>query len=173
MINTIKYLEEAMRVLKAESQGQLAQRLGITRPAVSQYMAGTRVMDDYTAARVAKVLGIDPLKVIAAANGEREKDSEKRDFWIRLASEAGAPPMCIFLIFLPLIQRLAFVFSIPYAQFRQGRAGRWFRRQAHYFRSRLAWLSLRLRGPFNLMGFTHDHHNKKLGLLPTLARSRL
>jgi transcriptional regulator with XRE-family HTH domain len=103
MLNTIRYLEEAMRILKTESQGQLAQRLGITRPAISQYMAGTRIMDDYTAARVAKVLGIDPLQVIAAANAEREKDSERRGFWLKLAGEAGAPPFCMFLIVMPFL----------------------------------------------------------------------
>ena len=56
-------------------------------------------MDDYTAAKVANVLKINPLEVIAAANAEREKDSQKAEFWRKLASGTQGAILSSTLIF--------------------------------------------------------------------------
>ena len=87
-MKTAEYLD---LVLKQRAEGvnaQLARLLGVHRAAITNYQTGDRVMDDYTAARVAEVLGIDEIEVIAQANAEREKDPEKRAFWEEKAKTA-------------------------------------------------------------------------------------
>lgn len=101
MKTTEKYLEAAKKKLGIESDYELAKRLGIQRTAVSNYRTGRSVMDDYTAAKIAQALDINPLTVIATANAEREKVTERRTFWLKIASQGGGVPFCIFMIWLP------------------------------------------------------------------------
>lgn len=89
-MKTKDYLEEAKRKTGLVSDYALGKRLGITKQAMSGYATGNRIMDDYTAAKVAELLGISELEVIAAANAEREKDSQKAEFWRRLATRGRA-----------------------------------------------------------------------------------
>lgn len=56
-------------------------------------------MDDYTAAKIANVLEINPLEVIAAANAEREKHAEKREFWEKLAKMTATAAIAMPLFF--------------------------------------------------------------------------
>lgn len=89
-MKTREYLEEAKRKTGLVSDYALGKRLGVTKQAMSGYATGNRIMDDYTAAKVAELLGINELEVIAAANAEREKDSAKAEFWRRLATRGKA-----------------------------------------------------------------------------------
>jgi hypothetical protein len=59
-------------------------------------------MDDYTAAQIANVLGINEIEVIATANAEREKDDKKREFWQKLARTSAAALVAIPLVFSEL-----------------------------------------------------------------------
>lgn len=38
-------------------------------------------MDDFACIMVGRVLGIDPMKIIAACQEEREKNQERKEFW--------------------------------------------------------------------------------------------
>lgn len=87
-MKTIKYLEEAKKRLGIKSDYALAKNLGLKKQTVSGYTTGTRIMDDYTAARIAKIITINPLEVISAANAEREKDRRRREFWEAITKEA-------------------------------------------------------------------------------------
>ncbi len=88
-MNTQEYLKAAKRKLEAKTNAELARALGLSRPALTRYDQGEqRVIDDYTAARVAELLDIDELEVIAQANAEREKDTTKRAFWEHKAKAA-------------------------------------------------------------------------------------
>lgn len=87
-MNTIKYLAKAKEKLGLKSDYALAKWLGITVGAVSHYQTGKRVIDDYTAARIAEALGVDPMEVIATANAEREKDEGRRDYWRKIFQKA-------------------------------------------------------------------------------------
>ena len=93
-----KYLDDAKKKLGIESDYALAKLTGISQEAVSRYRTGSRVMDDYTAAKLAEVLEIDPLEVIATANADREKDEERANFWRLLAKKRAAPIAAILLI---------------------------------------------------------------------------
>ncbi|MFC4158464.1 helix-turn-helix domain-containing protein [Chitinimonas lacunae] len=84
MKTTVEYLTAAKAASGLESDSGLSKHIGISRAAMSQYLSGVRVMDDYTALRVAQILGVDPLEVIAAANHERERTAERREAWENL-----------------------------------------------------------------------------------------
>lgn len=88
-MRTQDYLDAARRKLGAESNADVARALGLSRAALTKYYNGERTIDDYTAAQIAGILGVDPLRVIAQANAEREKDSQRRAYWERIANFGG------------------------------------------------------------------------------------
>lgn len=98
-MNTIKYIEMAKTKLKTGSNYGLSKATGISEQCLSRYKSGKGVMDDYTAAKIAEVLEISPLEVIAAANAEREKNSEKRKFWEKLARVTATAAIAMPLYF--------------------------------------------------------------------------
>ncbi|OQS44024.1 hypothetical protein B0T49_21755 [Chromobacterium violaceum] len=81
MKKSIEYLIEAKTALNAASDYALAKALKTSHVNISNYMNGKSQMDDYHCIKVAQVLGIDPMEIIAAAQEEREKNEEKREFW--------------------------------------------------------------------------------------------
>jgi transcriptional regulator with XRE-family HTH domain len=98
-MKTIDYLKKVKECIDISSDYALAKKLGVTKQTISGYMNGSRVMDDYIAAKVADVLKINPLRVIAEANAEREKDSQKAEFWRKLASGAQGAVLGSALVF--------------------------------------------------------------------------
>lgn len=98
-MNTKEYLEAVKTKTGIDSDYKLAKLLNLTKQAISKYQLGNRVMDDYTAAKIAEVLEIPAIRVIADANAEREKDEKKRNYWEELArqSHAVALVMSLFL----------------------------------------------------------------------------
>lgn len=83
-MKTIEYLDTLKNRHSLTSDYQLAKLLETSTPVISHYRTGKRVMDDYTAAKVAELLELEPLEVIAAANAERERDPNKRAYWEKL-----------------------------------------------------------------------------------------
>lgn len=90
MKTTLEYLNEAKKALEIESDYKFAKWLNLTHGALSHYQSGRRIIDDYAAARIAEALGIPAIEVIAIANMEREKISEKREFWQKIAAGSMA-----------------------------------------------------------------------------------
>ncbi|WP_151446750.1 helix-turn-helix domain-containing protein [Lacisediminimonas profundi] len=80
-MKSIEYLDQAKRRLGIESDYALAKALGITHSAMSNYRAGRSRIDDSVAVKVAQVLDINPMEIIAAANIERAKTDEMRVMW--------------------------------------------------------------------------------------------
>ncbi|CAE6822245.1 helix-turn-helix domain-containing protein [Paraburkholderia nemoris] len=81
MKTTVEYLDAVKAKLDLPSDYAAAKALGVTRAAVSRYRNGIGTFDDLTAARVADVLGIEPIEVIAATNYERSTDERARAVW--------------------------------------------------------------------------------------------
>lgn len=90
MKTTVQYLNEAKERLGITSDNALAKHLKIARSAISQYQHGHRIIDDYAAVRIAEILGINPMDVIATANYEREKAPERKDFWRKMRDKGSA-----------------------------------------------------------------------------------
>lgn len=95
MKTTLDYLSEAKQRLGLKSDYALAKELGISEGSIGHYRNGRRVLDDYTAAKLAEALEIDPLEVIAAANAEREKDEKKREYWGKIFEKCAAACLLI------------------------------------------------------------------------------
>jgi transcriptional regulator with XRE-family HTH domain len=103
-MRTTEYLTAAKAKTSKNKSIELAKLLGVTSGAMSHYESGKRIIDDYTAMKLAKILGIDPLRIIAQANAEREKNEKKRAFWTTIASKGIAAMVTAFIFgttFLP------------------------------------------------------------------------
>jgi hypothetical protein len=80
-MNTLEYLDAVKLKQGLTSDYQLAKLLDLDTSNMTMYRKHRRVMDDYIAARVADLLKISKLELIAQANAEREKDAEKKAYW--------------------------------------------------------------------------------------------
>lgn len=63
----------------------LAKVLGINPARICDYMAGRRTPDAYTAVKMAEILKIHPLLLLAEFEAETEKDETRRNFWVNFA----------------------------------------------------------------------------------------
>jgi predicted transcriptional regulator len=86
---TVQYLDAVRKRLDLPSDYAAAKSLGVTRAAVSKYRLGLSTFDDTTSVRVAEILGIDAMEVIAASNFERAKDDSVRALWRGLWGKAA------------------------------------------------------------------------------------
>lgn len=68
--------------LKISSDYGLAKALGINRARVHDYMTAKRTPDAYTAIKMAEILGLHPLLLLAEFEAETEKNEERRNFWL-------------------------------------------------------------------------------------------
>ncbi|WP_162788144.1 helix-turn-helix domain-containing protein, partial [Chromobacterium haemolyticum] len=84
------YLREAMEKMGETSNRKAGEKLGIHGNTIGQYLSGERIMDDFACIMVAKVLDIDGMIVIAAAQMEREKNQARKDVWEDLLKKMGA-----------------------------------------------------------------------------------
>ncbi|MFM0097504.1 helix-turn-helix domain-containing protein [Paraburkholderia nemoris] len=81
MKTTVQYLDAVRERLHLPSDYAVSKVLGITTAAVSKYRNGHGGFDDLTAAKVAEILGVDPLEVISACYFARAKDDRTRGLW--------------------------------------------------------------------------------------------
>jgi hypothetical protein len=82
---TVEFLDEVKRNHRVPSDYALAKLLYITRQQVSLYRTQGNTFSDLTALRVAELLEIEPMAVIAARNVERAKRTEEKTLWEGLA----------------------------------------------------------------------------------------
>lgn len=85
-MKTIDYCRALKKQLGISSDYELAKRLGVTRQSVSNYVNGLRAFDTTTAAKVAELLELDPITVIADAELERGTNDA---LWKRIRAAAA------------------------------------------------------------------------------------
>ena len=88
---TTDFLNELQAVYGLTSDYQLAKKLGLSPQAVGNYRAGRSFFSDDVALKVAHLLDLDPLTVLACANADRyskQGSAEVFDFWANLADHA-------------------------------------------------------------------------------------
>lgn len=80
LMRSVEYLELAQKKTGLPRY-KLGELLGIKAGSISNLMNGKRVMNDYVACRLAEVLGVDEMEIIAQCNLERAEREEERKFW--------------------------------------------------------------------------------------------
>lgn len=79
-MKSVKYLENLSK-MTGLNDSDLAKALGLTKGAISNYKSGARVMDDEACYKVADMLGLDPVLVVAAAACDRAEKTGQRSVW--------------------------------------------------------------------------------------------
>jgi transcriptional regulator with XRE-family HTH domain len=103
---SINYLDRAKEKLGIKADNEFAGLIGVTRAAISKWRNGKGVMDDYAAAKIAEILGIQEMEVIAAANVERDNDPNRQEFWEKHYKRLGGYAAGFVLAFVTLIVTL-------------------------------------------------------------------
>jgi plasmid maintenance system antidote protein VapI len=80
-MNTIEYIDTAKTRLGVDSDYALAKALKITPSTIYGYRAGRSHMDDETALKISKVLGIHAGFVLLDMHRERAKTPQERSAW--------------------------------------------------------------------------------------------
>lgn len=84
MKTSIDWIDEAEKRLGL-SDYAMAKRLGVSTAQMSRYRTGQRFLGDDVAVRLAELLGVDPLPILAAAAAERATTDTARAAWARYA----------------------------------------------------------------------------------------
>lgn len=81
-MNTTQALIDRVKSVRGlPSDYKLAEHLGVTRAAVSNWRKGASQMDDTTALQIAEDLGLDPLEVMARLKLERHHTPRDERVW--------------------------------------------------------------------------------------------
>ena len=80
-MKSVKYLEQVRAQLQKKTDQELADKLHISKGAVSHYSTGRRVMDEETCLAVALALNINPIEVMMAAGIDRAEKAGQKSLW--------------------------------------------------------------------------------------------
>jgi transcriptional regulator with XRE-family HTH domain len=73
----------------AESDGELARNLGVSKQAMSSYYSGHRAPDEYVCLKIAEALEKPLDSVIATVKAASEKDESRREAWENYMKRLG------------------------------------------------------------------------------------
>lgn len=98
-MKTVEYIEKLRDRAKTPTVYAIAKLLDLPENNVRNYAKGRRCFDPLAATKVAEVLNLPPMQVIADAEAERETDEKRRDYWRDLARKlAGSTATLVFTI---------------------------------------------------------------------------
>jgi transcriptional regulator with XRE-family HTH domain len=89
MKTTLEYLDAVREKLNIPSDYATAKALGVTRSGVSRWRTGSGVPDTMVCVRMAEILEIEPLEIIAATEHARANDEPAREFWQSVWEKSG------------------------------------------------------------------------------------
>lgn len=76
-----KYLDDVMKANNLKNDAELARFMEWPTSKISQYRTGKRMMDNEACLAIALRLGIDPIKVIMAADIDRAERAGQKSLW--------------------------------------------------------------------------------------------
>lgn len=91
MSATIELLERLKAANDGASDYRAAKILDIKPATISKWRHRGSQMDDPIALRIAGMLGLSPLQVLAKIHAEKAKDEELKKFWASVSQEAETP----------------------------------------------------------------------------------
>lgn len=84
-----EYLDAAKAELGIQADNELAKRFEVTRQRISAYRNGGVWPDNYIIMKLAITLKLDPARVLADLESQREKDAKRVEFWRSFLSRAA------------------------------------------------------------------------------------
>jgi hypothetical protein len=87
MKNISQYINEVKSLLKLKTYPETMEYIGMQKQAWTKIQKGTGVSEK-NAIRIAQILGIDPLEIIAVSMALKAENNEIRDFWLKVAKNA-------------------------------------------------------------------------------------
>lgn len=89
-MNRIKELLDQIKTQQGiTSNYALAKLLEINESRIGEYYKGIVKPDDYAITRVALILQMEPMNVLAEIRAETEKNPQKRRFWVNFLTRAA------------------------------------------------------------------------------------
>jgi len=104
MKTTTEFLDAVKTKTGTQSDYAIAPILNVTRGAVSLWRNGKGTFDDETAEKVADLLGVSPVFVMACAHAERAKNPTVKKHWYEAAERFAAAMLIAFCVSLILPQ---------------------------------------------------------------------
>lgn len=101
MTETQQLIEQVREKLGGVTDYKIAQALDLHTTYVSRYVSGDAA-DAYACARIAEILGKDPLEVIAQVEAKAARTEKKREFW-RSFRSSGNRAILEFLLCATLV----------------------------------------------------------------------
>lgn len=96
MASSIEFFDAVKVKHHLPSDYALANALGVSRQTISQYRHGRiKGMDAATAVKVADLLEMDPMLIIAVAERERAHGAGERELWEKLVRKLGGLAACL------------------------------------------------------------------------------
>lgn len=89
-MNIIELLEQSKTKLKISSDYALAKALEINQARLSDYRNGKANPDPYALVKIALLLDLDPLALIAETEAQTEKNPVRKGFWQNFARRVGS-----------------------------------------------------------------------------------
>lgn len=84
-----EYLDAAKDALGIKADNELANRFGTTRFRINGYRKGREWPDNYIVMKLPITLKLDPARVLADLESQREKDAKRVEFWRSFLSRAA------------------------------------------------------------------------------------
>lgn len=83
-----EYLDATKKAMGIKADNELANRFEIHRARICAYRAGKEWPDNYIVTKMAITLNLDPAKVLADLESQREKNPKRSEFWKSFLSRA-------------------------------------------------------------------------------------
>ena len=90
-MKSAKFLNDLMKAESLKNDAELARFLEWPTSKISQYRTGKRFMDNEACLTIAMKLGIDPMKIIMAADIDRAERAGQHSLWEVFMSRMAAP----------------------------------------------------------------------------------
>lgn len=86
-MKTADYIEALKPLAKARSVYAVARLLEMDDSTVRHYAKGRRCLDDFAAVKIAELLDLPPMQVIADVNAERESNPVRKMYWQEMSKK--------------------------------------------------------------------------------------
>lgn len=96
-MNSADYIKRIQEKTPTGSVYSVAKLMGLPITSVQNYAYGLRQFDDLAAMKVAEILDLDGLAVLADVRASTEKDAKRREFWENLSRKLAGVTVVLVL----------------------------------------------------------------------------